>query len=85
MGEQRGSRGEHRGSKREYRGSERKQRESISPKQALTGEQSGGTLVSERSRVSLGSGMLYIHIYYIYSELRIEDCLSRSRRGAGPP
>ena len=33
------------------------------------GEQSSGTLVSGRSRVGLGSGMLYID--YIYPEFRI--------------
>lgn len=38
------------------------QRESTSTKRALAGEQSGGTLVSERSRVGLGSGKIYIFI-----------------------
>jgi len=47
MGEQRGSMGEQRGS----RGT------------ALAREQSGGTLVSDRSRVTLSSGKLYIYIY----------------------
>ena len=39
------------------------QRESISTKRALAGEQSGGTLVSDWSRVDLGSGT-YIYIIY---------------------
>ena len=61
--------GEHGGAKREHEGAMREhgraarsmgeQRESISMKWALAGEQSGGTLVSQRSHVSLGSGMLY--------------------------
>ena len=44
--------------------SKREQKESISPKRALAGEQRGETLVSGRSRVNLGSGMLYIYILY---------------------
>ena len=31
-------------------------------KQAVAGEQSGGTLVSDRSRVGLGSGEIYMFI-----------------------
>ncbi len=37
----------------------REQRGSTLTKWALAGEQSGGTLVSQRSRVGLGSGKLY--------------------------
>ena len=38
------------------------QRESTSTKRSLAGEQSGGTLVSDRSHVALGLGMLYVYI-----------------------
>ena len=43
----------------------REQRESTLMKRTLAGEQSGGTLVSGRSRAGLGSGMLYIYIYLL--------------------
>ncbi len=39
------------------------QRGSRGTKPALAREQSGGTLVSDRSRVTLSSGKLYIYIY----------------------
>ena len=39
------------------------QRESILTKRALAGEQSGGTQVSQRSRVGLSSGILYTYIF----------------------
>ena len=55
---------EHRESMREQWESIREQRGSMSTKRALSGEQSGGTLVSDRSRVDLGSGKLCIYIYH---------------------
>ena len=41
---------------------------------------------SPRSLVGLGvhNVYIYMYIYYIHPELRIWDCLFRSRKGAGP-
>ncbi len=58
------------------------QRESTSTKWALVGEQSGGPLISQRSRVALSSAILYI--YYIHPELRIANYPFSSGKGAGP-
>ena len=56
MGEQRGSMGEQRESMGELKASR-------GTKQALAGEQSREALVSDRSRIGLGSAILYIYIY----------------------
>ena len=50
-------------SRNRIRGSTREHRESTSTERALAGEQSGGTLVSDRSPVDLGSRTLYICIH----------------------
>ena len=57
-GEHWGSMRQQKGSMREQRGSMREQEESKRTKWALAREQSGGCLVSKRSRVALSSGKL---------------------------
>ena len=59
---QRGSIGKQRGSAKELKASTRDPKASRVTKRALAREQSGEPLVSDESRVALGSGILYIYI-----------------------